>query len=272
MLHSKPSERYANALRVVVFSIWSLKFLFDPIEELATLPIELFSPPAPLSFLPDEWSRLLLSTNALLAVRATGLCACVLSYWRRFIPVSGAIAFLSILAYQCIVRGFGHTNHAEIAAIFSVFIYLLFSLYEKKRANPEPVVIALTLCTTYSLIGVHRIATGGLEIFLSDTIVYWAANNSSITSYFDFNFGTMAAESAPYGWALKFGFFWVTVCEIIAPMALFARNVRVVFLVSILGFHIGTLLTMNILFWENIALLLALFGPFLRNKDRRPSR
>jgi hypothetical protein len=47
--------------------------------------------------------------------------------------------------------------------------------------------------------------------------------------------------------------------EVFAPCCLVSRRFRIFFLVMMIPFHLLVLVTMNILFWENLALFALLF-------------
>ncbi|MBK1875904.1 hypothetical protein [Pelagicoccus mobilis] len=268
MLHAAPSESYANLVRITVFGIWILKFVFDPIQDLSVLPLSVFSPPFPLNALPPQWHNVLLSWPALITIKCVGALSCLACFNRKLIPAAGPIASLCVILYQCLVRGFGHVNHAEVIALIAVLVYTCYSFSKSKQSHPEPFAITLLLCLSYTLIGAHRFITGGSEIFLSDTVLFWAENNSKLTSYFDFNLGTSVAHSPFLALGLKAGFLWITIWEFIAPLTLIFSKLRIPFLVSILGFHLSVLLTMNILFWENTVLLAVLFVPAFRKTEK----
>lgn len=259
LLHAYPSSRYALILKYTIFGIWIYKFVFDPLERLGDLPPELFQPRSILQFLPREWELLLVSHESLIGIRILGTITCILCLFPKFLrwvgPVCCAITFL----HQCILRGFGHGNHAEIIALFSIWVYTAFAWMPPKRPNPEPLIISALFCIAYTLVGVHRLAHGGIELFLSDTLVYWCAYWSSSLSGFNFELGLLALEYEWFAWLLNLSFPIITILEALAPFSLINTRFRQLFLVSMFGFHIGTLLLMNIFFWENMILLLILF-------------
>ena len=57
---------------------------------------------------------------------------------------------------------------------------------------------------------------------------------------------------------INLGFPLVTVVEILSPYCLVSRRFRHFWLVTIFGFHVLTLLLMQIVFWENIILRIVL--------------
>jgi hypothetical protein len=72
---------------------------------------------------------------------------------------------------------------------------------------------------------------------------------------------------------LSAGFAVITLVEILSPFCLLSRTFRRIWLVSMLAFHVLTLLLMQIFFWENVVLILVLMTGLLvrRRGDARRS-
>ena len=74
--------------------------------------------------------------------------------------------------------------------------------------------------------------------------------------------------------ALAGGLLLVTVFEVLAPCCLFPRRFRRLFLLVMGPTHVLIALSMNILFWENLAMFLLLldFNPAVRSLQARIDR
>jgi hypothetical protein len=168
-------------------------------------------------------------------------------------------AFAILFTHESIVRGYGHANHAEIPALLAVLIYAVAAAFPVRDRRPEPLAIALVLGLTYTLTAAHRIAYGGLELFLSDSIVYWSVHRASFVDSWQIGLGAYALSTPWFAALLQLSFPVITLCELLVPLALLSKKIRLITVPSLLGFHVGVFLIMNILFWQNAVLLIALF-------------
>lgn len=161
---------------------------------------------------------------------------------------------------QATLRGFGHVNHAEIVLLLASYVFCLSAWTSQKGRHPEPLLITLLMLVTYMLTGIHRLAAGGLEVFASDSIIAWTIENSSRISAFNFGGGVWLGEHPELWLPMKASFAAITLVEVLGPLALLSTPFRRFYLVSMVGFHIGVALAMNIMFWENAVLLVFLLG------------
>jgi hypothetical protein len=233
-----------------------------------------------LQFLPESlWARAVdpLTLQILRAVLLILVVACLLGVrpWRMVaLPT---VALLTV--QQSLLRSVGYINHAEIAILFCAWVLAVFpsadslallSRVRQRTASPaEPyrlaiLLMALGLLFGYTAIGAHRIAHASPEIFTGGTMYYHIAN----TRYYPV--GLFLPVRA---WVLSHpgllglvnaGFVAVTFVEILSPFCLLWRRFRHVWLAVILTFHLLTLLLMQIFFWENIVLILALMTDVFR--------
>jgi hypothetical protein len=259
LLHEQPSERYASLVRGTAFGTWLVKLAFEPVQRLAVLPDELFAPPGPLAWLPAATQHALIGETSLCALRILGALACLACLFERGARTLGLPAFLLIYMHESVVRGYGHTNHAEIPALLAVLICAAGATFRVPGKYPEPLAVALVLLLTYTLTAAHRIAYGGLQLFLSDSIVYWSVHRAHFVDSWQLGLGEHALSWPWFARLLQVSFPVVTLCELVAPLALISRRLRLVIVPGILGFHVGVLVIMNILFWQNAILLVVLF-------------
>lgn len=258
--------------RIAVFGAWLVWVLTLPVERLASVPRELMSPVGLLHLVPEPWLGTVLSTTSLVVLRAALgilLFAVVLGV-RPYRPLALA-ACVALFAYDSLIKSYqAYSNHAQFGILFAAFILALFPAADAMSINggrierrPEMyrapmVAAALVLCLTYTFVGARRLAAGGVSIFLNDALPTYLAIRSLEKAEFGFDLGLIAMTSETAAAALKLGFFAVTVAELLSPLCLLDRRMRYAWLAVIVPFHVATLFTMNLLFWENL-LLIAVF-------------
>jgi hypothetical protein len=172
-----------------------------------------------------------------------------------------------LTVYQSLLRGFGHLNHSEIAALLAVFVFTVFAWADRIEGVQRPsyplIAIVAMLCLTYTLVGIHRLLHGGMHIFVSNAIAHYTMECATRVTYFDFSLGKLLFDYPLLAQAMRGGFIAVTVAECLALFCLVSRRFRHAFLFVMLPFHVLSVLVMNIAFFENLLLLLLLI-------DRKP--
>ena len=121
------------------------------------------------------------------------------------------------------------------------------------------VAILITLCFTYTLVGVYRIVHGGIEIFSSGSITFWAMRNSYQAVQPAWGFGRSLLEYPIFNSIFLWGFPIITLFEVFAPVSLFSRRFRCVFLGVMIPFHFLSWLFMEVFFWANLLLFILFF-------------
>lgn len=279
MLHSDAGARALAVLRIVVFGLWaSLVANAPPLALAAEVPRELFTPPGVLALLPDGfWDAffqpVLLTTFSGGLLVLTLAAAAGVGPWRLI----GPAAFAGILLFDGTQKGFGgFINHAQFGLIYGALLVALSPAADAlrlggNRGRPVParppgayrfplIGTALLLSVAYSLIGLHRVAVGGLEVFTGSALPGYVALRTFEYASYNMQWSLAVLAHAPLVWILKAGFAVTTVFEILSPLALLYRRFRWVWLAVIVPFHFGTIVTMNIAFWENLVLIAVLFG------------
>jgi len=172
-----------------------------------------------------------------------------------------------------ILKGFnGYVNHAELGVLYGAMVLALFPSADRFSINTNhserkqshnfaiPVFLAaFTLCLAYSFVGIHRFLYGGIDQFMNNALFTFLTVNSFNYSKFSFTFGLIIAESEHLLVLFNGGFFLVTLLEILSPFVFIYTYFRFVWLIVIIPFHILSLFTMNIFFWENLILIMILF-------------
>lgn len=100
---------------------------------------------------------------------------------------------------------------------------------------------------------------GAIETFSSGSITFWALRNSYQVVDPAWGFGRSLLESPIFNSILNWGFSVITLFEVFAPVCLFSRWFRSVFLGVMIPFHFLSWLFMEVFFWANLLLFLLFF-------------
>lgn len=275
-LYQHAGPKSFEVFRAAVFGLWFLNLVLTPLDLLAQLPPAIYNPIGiPLKFL-HALSPIMLNPMFLVFFKWTGTGIVLLAAAGIFPRASSLIGSVLITLEQALLRGFGYVNHAELPLLYAAYIitmaYFLIpksgGVSESAKVGPTqtlkpyqiPFVLFLMIFLfTYTLIGIHRIAFGGLEIFTTERITYWIAVNTYDVSYYRFGWGQQVLESPLLKGFFVMGFPVITVFEILAPFALIHPLFRAVFLLIIYPFHLMNLIFMDLLFLESMLLLILLF-------------
>ena len=119
-----------------------------------------------------------------------------------------------LTVHQSLVRSVGYINHAEVSLLLATYVFAIRAWTPRPGRNFEPLTIALLVTLTYMLTGTYRIAHGGLSVFTSDSIVYWAVENALCPEYFEFGWGAHVVRTPLSMELLKAGNVWVTLSSL----------------------------------------------------------
>jgi len=259
VLHENASLRSMAIVRCSLFGLWAVKLLFDPLEGLAELPVNLFDPPAPLRFLPHSFYPLLLSTGALLTFRLLTVVALSAAALGRGFLWTAPLCCLLLTGHQSLVRGFGHLNHSELVPLLALYVMTICAWADRLERVQRPayplIGIVLLMCLSYALVGTNRLVRNGFRFFLTPAIEIHVLDTSTRLTYFEFGLGPLLLDYPATRWLLRFGFAATTAAEILAPLCLVSRWFRTAFLLVMVPFLVLSLLALNIGFIENLLLM-----------------
>jgi len=275
MLHQKGSARALGLGRITVYGIWLVSVATAPVTLYGELPEELFRPVVGIFRLfPPELLHALLDAGfaSVLKTALMVLCGLLVLGVRPFTPLALTTGVL-LLVYDSLDKSFaGYVNHAQIGILQAALVLTLFPAADglsvmgppKRPAAPTRyaapmLIVALLLSLPYSFIGTHRIIHNGLDIFTGDAIITQLAVRSLEYSPTGFDYGTLSLTFPLLGTFFRFGYLVTTLFEVLSPLALLYRRFRWAWLAVIVPFHLLTLFTMNIFFWENMLLILVFF-------------
>ena len=298
LLHQNASPETLKFVRVWVFGIWFLIIAQDPIHLLSFLPISVFEPVGFLRIIPMSLRPLLINSLFLYGLKIVTLISLVLVILNIFSKPAGVFACIFLTVYRGVVRGFGgHISHDDLVLLYAAYFLALFPLadamvQEGKWAGFSPsrslkdgsivetanhmtvnlngiplIAILSTMCFTYTLVGVYRIVHGGIETFTSGSITFWALRNSFQVLHPTLGFGKFLLDYPLFDKMLNFGFAFITLFEVFAPLCLFSRWFRYAFLAVMIPFHFLSWIIMEVFFWENLALYIIFFDLKRNGKD-----
>ena len=270
LLHSDAGPKTLIWMVKFVFAVWFFRYLVDPLQSLAELPVGYSAPVGILKLVTTPVYAALHSKFSLTLIKVLILASCVGVWIPKHRLKSAVVGCVVILLANTISRGFGHINHAEIAPWFVTVILTYFmsrlstDQIECPDNNPNPVasaamVLATTVfAVTYSLVGAARFVNGGIEFLAGDSIPNAVLRMSHHDWFFEYNFAPVIIASPVLILVLKLGTAAVTVFEIVAPLCLISQRFRKAFLLFVPAFHLGAILIFKIDFIENV-LLMVLF-------------
>lgn len=274
MLHERADMGAAAVARAVVFGVWLILVATTPMHLLAVFPEAAFRPVGVLSLLPSAFWDGVLTPAALTTFRLTLAALLLLVVLGRGggRPLAIAAA-VGVLLFDGVLKSHGgYINHSRFALLYAAIVLgLTVPKVERTTGDPGAVagprpdpgaalrLAALMMAATYALIGVHRILVGGIGIFLDDSLATYIMLRTFEPARYTFELGYAAVGSAAVLAAMKVGFLITTLAEIASPFAVFHRRLRQAWIAVIVPFHMTTLLTMNIFFWENLILIGLLF-------------
>ena len=194
----------------------------------------------------------------------------------------------------------GFINHAQLA---SLLVLLVFAAFGGRRYLPRlgfgpdgdtpretgsalppaggatgfqylPIVwlAGVMIIIPYTFIAMNRFFQGGLELFQGDALLDYIALTSRRYSVYGSSVFLDLIEVPWLAAALKGGYLVTTLFELTSAGVLFSRMFRRVWLLVIVPFHAVTLFAMNIFFWENVLLILVLFGWGIWLRDGFPRK
>lgn len=278
------SRQHATALRAVLLAIWLAIVAITPYGSYAKFPLEMSAG--------YGLGRVLLgghvlkafffSQPVLLGLKWSAMAACVLAILfpnraRWLTPVVlGLVVVLDSLTRSLN----GYINHAQLVPLF---VLLVFAVFGGRRYLPtlgfgadteasadgggtQPRyaavvwLAALLIVIPYTFIAMNRLIVGGFQVFRGDALLDYINQASRRYSVYGSSVFLGLIRVSWLAGGLKVGYFITTLFELTSAAALFSRVYRLIWLPVIVSFHFVTLFAMNIFFWENLLLLLVIFG------------
>lgn len=276
------------AVRHGVVLLWGAILMVTPYERLAELPSDaltpvgigrvLFAAPIGLRVISDSMSVWILRWSGV------GLCSAWLVAGRRTSRIVLVALFADVAILDSLARAAGgFVNHAQIGPLLALAV-VAFTAPDRRRGvaatdagSQRPVrsdvrseraaaatlrVLTLVIVLPYTYIGVNRCLMGGLSVFTGRAIRDYALYSSLMYSSYGFGLDRAWLSLPVVVHTLNVGFIVTTAFEVCTAAVYRSARFRLCWLLVMTGFHATVLLTMRILFWENILLawLLIWFG------------
>lgn len=284
------SRQHATALRMVVLAIWLAIVTITPYGTYARLPLEMSAGYGigRLLLVDPALKAVLFSYPVLMALKWSTMAVCLLAIlfpnrWRWLTPV----VLILVVVLDALTRSLnGYINHAQLVPLFILLVFAVFggrrylpvlgftaAADETGNRSGAPVVwlAGLMLIIPYTFIAMNRLIVGGVQVFHGDALLDYINQTSRRYSVYGSSVFLGLIRVSWLAGALKVGYFVTTLFELGSAGALLSRLFRRLWLAVIVAFHFVTLFAMNIFFWENLLLVLVIFGWGLWRKDA-PSR
>ncbi len=284
LLHEGASAASLRVVRFGVFGLWIVKVAGEPTARLGELPLWFFQRVGVLSLLPPGAWRWVHTPAALTGIRIVTLVCLSLSLGGRWRTPAALTSCLLLTVHESLLRGLGHVNHDELALLYAAFILAVYPLVaalarrtsrrasQVDRSDAPIVLITGVFLFTYALTGLSRLVLWTPFVFHPNMVTSWILANAYQPSYYRWQAGQHVMDLPFWGrGVLAGGLLLATLFELLAPCCLFSRRFRRLFLVVMASMHVLVYFSMNILFWENLALLFLLLDiePLIRSIHSR---
>ncbi|TVQ78352.1 MAG: hypothetical protein EA369_07060 [Bradymonadales bacterium] len=253
-------------LQFGLFTIWTMILASNPVELFVEMPDVLFTPPLLLEMLPTD----LLRDKFFVAMFRWLLLVSCIALAFNFVPFRGfaLLSALGLLLFDAYMKSYGgFINHAQMGPLYCAMLYGIFfpSGTEVNRSKHSVSFLKFSfglLLLAYSFIGLRRFVWGGYEIFTGDSIlVHFIQKSLMYGPWPEVAFGGLLVGLPGLPLIAKFGYFFTTLFEVLSPFCLVSVRFAWIWLGVMLNFHVLTLFTMQIFFWENVILLVLMITP-----------
>lgn len=268
VLHRDASFEALGVVRIVVFALVALHAALTPLEDLAALPSVVFEPMGVLRLIPVGMRAALWSAAGLGWLRAALLglavgCAWGVRGYRLWAPACA----LCLLLFEGTLL-LGATSHRALGLIGCVLVLSVVpahAAFSIGPVRPRPAasipsvalgVMTFCLLFSYALTAFYRVAHGAPAVFFDHSMAAHLVSNAGRNGAFGWAFGQrlvdgLGPDNPVLGMMLLAG----TLLETLAPLSVFSRRFRRVFVVAIVGFHLANVVLLNIEFFFNCVLV-----------------
>jgi hypothetical protein len=246
------------------------EILLTSFSDLGRLPVTLLRPTGAMQILPWRFYELLLTRAGMLTLKwlmVLSLAAATAGCLTSLTTKSSALLFVF---YEGLLRSFSHFNHDEMPAVYILFVLALtpcgdafsFDAWRRKTSSQKsgfvygyPILLMRALVAwSYFSSALIKLRVAGLSYFSPDNLPTLAILHS-LDNLHDTHFRLAFSlpsirEYTPILVAL--GILW----ELLFPLAIFFRRVRLIILAVGILFHLATLFFMNIFFPYHLAMYL----------------
>lgn len=269
MIHREVAPRTLGVARVLVFGMWMVTVWSVHLEDYVALPRELLRRYGVLSLIPPGLWDALWSPPFLIGFRV-GLLLLLL--WLvlglgRY-GLAAIVACIGLTLFDGMAKSLGHINHSKFGILFAAWILAVFPANDAfalrpRRGAPAPPVqyaapmlaVAVVIFLTYGMIGSYRMG-GSPGVFVSDALGKWFLHKGFEANATGLQLGPWIVAHGPIYLMAKLGFAVVGAFEVLSPLCLVSDRFRWLWIAVMIPFHLASLFTLNIFFWENVVLIL----------------
>lgn len=286
MLNERGSSQLLGVVRILVFSLWFFNVLTVHLQDLAALPHEQLSRHGVLRLIPDAVWELLWSPAVLPGFQIVLL---VLLAWLilglRGYAVLAVLTVVLLTLFDGMAKSLGHINHSKMVMLLASYLVAAFPAADalslrRGPALPERahlyragvMMITVVMLLGYAFLGAYRLDKGGFEVYSGDAIKNWFLRRSYEQNPTGFTIGILVSENRAALFMAQVGFVITEFFEVTALLCLVFRRFRWAWMAWMIPFHVLSLLTMNIFFWQNVLLILVLLPDWDRVLAARRER
>lgn len=273
VLHDKVSPTTLGVVRTVVFFMWLVVIVPDPLSFYGHLPSMMFQPIGVFVLVPSgAWSAFL-APGVLDGFKVVVVVVVVLAMIGigpyRLIATAAAVL---LTVHQGLVREFTFADHAELTLLVETYLLAVapaadgFAWRRRRATASDPgiysavlVAMAFFLLIPYCAIAAHRIAFAAPGVFTGDSLPSFFAGQNSVDRDGS-GLGRWILGHAPLIAFFKAGFLVTTIFELLAPLCLVLPRFRRAWVLVVLSFHLLNRFTLNLFFWENAVLVVLLIS------------
>jgi hypothetical protein len=263
-LHESSNAESLALARILIFTIWLIYIVPDPIESIVYFSPELFNTYGVYAWLPSElWGwiitplGLLTLKTILIGLGVWGLLGLPGSKWVT------ALFVVAVLTYLQLKKGFGgHWDHRELTLVYVTALLGItpawdsFAVYRRNFKKPPVeiyraslIVLSLIVVLQYFFIGAARLFIGGPGVFLNGTLQKWIEHRNLRPNQLGWDFSSLL-QGPIWGGVLDSFFLAGTLLELAAVLLLFFRPgpIKYFILLGFAGFHASILFSWACLF------------------------
>ena len=175
-----------------------------------------------------------------------------------------------IIVLHCLFFLFSPLAFGEVSLkqLFTRGQNIAYTGVDHERARIILLALTFWVLLTYFFIGVARIGTSDIRVYFTNTMVTYVVQHCHKWNFWDISLAENILNQIWLARALSVSFFFATILELSAPIAVFVRKLTPAIVGSLVLFHLSIWVFMNIFFWQNLCLLiLPLLGWMIDRKQ-----
>jgi hypothetical protein len=274
------------AARICVHGAFLVQMALTDFYALGQLPTTIMHPPGIMEYLSWKFYDRLVTPAGMVALQ----CALIVSLAASTLGLLGRLSCATsaalVILYQGILRSFGHFNHDEMVGVICLVILafspcchaLAIGFGQQAITRPPSVaygyplfLMQAVMAWAYFSSALLKLRLGGLAWFSTESLPVLAIQHS-LDNLHDTQF-TLAFFLAQYRHLAPLGAIGAVAWELSFPLCLVWQRSKWIILPIGVLFHIGTMLLVNITFYNQVAMYLIFvdWEQVLKRLTRQPS-